>query len=136
MTYHYYFARLCLVVILVISMNTAISTARRQRLAEILQLHRQKCGSLKKLALSIGIKPGTLSTYLQADSYPDWLNLEKVATYLGISPKELETLLDGETFASKKEEYFLKAEEFFPMLVPLPPEEKILLAKHLLNAAL
>lgn len=138
MTHHDFFARLWLVVILVTNMNTAISTTRKERLSQILQSHRTKCGTMKELARLIGIKPGTLSTYIQGDSYPDWLNLGKIAAYLGMRTEDLDNHLSGwdDAFAPKRKEGKpLKAEEFFPMILELPAEEKIALARYLLNAA-
>ena len=124
------------------AMNT---TTRKENLKFLLTKHRADCGSLKELAQRMGIKAGTLSTYINGESFPDVGNLAKIAEYLNLSLRGLEAELDnphiykevqikGDSVIYSINE--LRAEQFFPMLLQLPPEEKIALARHLLNAAL
>jgi transcriptional regulator with XRE-family HTH domain len=143
MPWHYFSARVVMALLSINNMN--ISSTRKERLQKLLKAHRIQCGTLKELAKRIGIKPGTLSTYIQGDSYPDTGNLAKIAAYINLTVDGLEKQLDNPDAEQKMQIQgdsilysieSLKAEQFFPMLVQLPSEEKIALARHLLNAAL
>ena len=142
MPWHYFSARVVMALLSINNMN--ISSTRKERLQKLLKAHRVQCGTLKELAKRIGIKPGTLSTYIQGDSYPDTGNLAKIAAYINLTVDGLEKQLDNPEAEQKMQIQgdsilysieSLKAEQFFPMLLQLPAEEKIALARHLLNAA-
>lgn len=118
---------------------------RKENLKALLAKHRVDCGTTKELSSRIGIKAGTLGTYISGESYPDAGNLHKIAKYLNLSLEDLEAELEnpnnhkkvrirGDSVIYSVDE--LRAEKFFPMLLQLPSEEKIALARHLLNAAL
>jgi transcriptional regulator with XRE-family HTH domain len=113
-----------------------IDFVKRRNLAKILTEQAIPCGSQSNLARSIGLKTGTLSTYMRGESYPNPINLQKIAEYLGRSLEEFESSLES---AAPLEDscYRLRgesAEEFFPVVLQLPKEEKLRLAKHLINS--
>ncbi|MEG3437669.1 helix-turn-helix transcriptional regulator [Pannus brasiliensis CCIBt3594] len=118
--------------------------SQKEKLQNLLKTHVIKCGSQTKLAEQIGIKAGTLNTYLRGESYPDTGNLNKIAKYLGVSLETLEEQLrkpDSPKSIKVKEKKAIyqvdtsKAEGLFLICADLPAEEKIRLAKHLLDVA-
>jgi transcriptional regulator with XRE-family HTH domain len=117
----------------------------KENLQTLLKTHVLKCGSQSELARQIGIKVGTLNTYIQGEKYPERGNLTKIAQYMGISLEQLEHQLtnpDVPKSIKVKEKGAVyqvdtsKAEGLFIICADLPPEEKIRLAKHLLDVAL
>ena len=116
----------------------AIDVLKRRNLAKILTEQAISCGSQSSLARSIGLKTGTLSTYMRGESYPNPINLQKIADYLGRALEEFEGSLEGAMLPDDSC-YRLRgesAEEFYPVVLQLPKEEKLLLAKHLINSAI
>jgi transcriptional regulator with XRE-family HTH domain len=115
-----------------------IDFLKRRNLAKILTEQAISCGSQSNLARSMGLKTGTLSTYMRGESYPNAINLQKIADYLGRSLEEFESSLEG---APPQDDscYRLRgesAEEFYPVVLQLTKEEKLRLAKHLINSAI
>jgi hypothetical protein len=86
------------------------------------------------------MKVGTLNTYLRGESFPNPMNQKKIADYLKVNLEDFEEMLlnpglklDGAS--SSQWSKVVTAEELYPVVLSLPVQERLKLAKHLLVSA-
>jgi len=104
-------------------------------LSQLLEIQVQKYGSMSELARQIGIKVGTFHKYIRGESFPSGENLEKISEFLNIPTKELLGLQEVRSDPEVDFEVLdNRAESYISTLLKLPDEEKIRLARLLLNA--
>lgn len=117
---------------------------RKIRLKEMLETLSEKYESDSHLARAMNIPRQAFGTYIRAESFPTGENLEKIAKFLNLTVDDLLVKLSSPTAIKKlktKEKsasYQVgnkKAEDFVQITSELPDNEKIRLARFLLDLA-